>query len=1185
MNSCIKSILISTVAVILVLGASAARADIKGSISGVITDPSGALVPGVTVVATALSTNIQYTAVTDSAGFYVFPVLNVDHYNITVSQKGFRDFLETGVSVNTNSAVRIDVKLEVGTISNTVEVQGDKLQVETENTEMGDLIEDSKIQSVPLNGRSYIDLLALQPGVSPFQGVNTGYLGVGVVNTSGFLANGTQSVNGGRPGSNGFMVNGADAEEVARMGAALIPNLDSIAQFRIITNNFNAEYGNYSGGIINVVTKSGSNQYHGDAFDFLRNTDLDAKNYYSTNRGVYIQNQFGGTFGGPIRKDKIFWFGDYQGTKQIIGAAQNFPTPSLEDRSGNLQDQTALLETTDPANGGTGVNGAYWANILSKKLGYTVNAGEPYYSQACASTATCVFPNAVIPAAAISPVALKMMQYIPTPNSTQGGEPFYQTSAFNATLTDNKAGIRVDANSRYGAMFAYYAFDKYLTINPYYAVNIPGFNASNSGLTQMVNLGLTTIINKSTVSDARLAYLRDANYVGAPQGGLGVTLASLGFVTPWGPTGGVDSTVPSLEGVPNVGFNNYSFGLPVSSLNQYNNTLQVSENISEVLGAHNLKFGGDYFYNQLDEREAYAQNGQFTFGGQETGYDFADFLLGAPNQFIQASHQVLDLRSEYYGFYAQDSWRARPTLTINYGLRWDVQTPWYDTQNKLQTGIPGVQSQAFPGAPLGYLVAGDPGVPRTLAPVKYTDFSPRVGFAYAPNVKEGLLGKLIGSPGNTSIRAGYGIFYTSTEGLAAISEGGDAPFGMFSVSPGPSLFATPYVTRATGGVQPNDFPFVPPPTNTSPKNPDTTFPWNLVEPISGSVLYYPHNQVPYVQEFNLSLQRQLGPATVASLSYVGTTGRHLLTFLEANPGDQALCLQLSNPANVAPGTATCGPFGEQGIYTLPNGQSVESTRPTYGIALGSNPYEKAAVSSSYNALLASLQTTGKYGNFLIAYTFEKSMDNGSGAYDVTNPYSPGKSRALSVFDTPQDLTVSYTVLLPFDKGLGSSEIVKRIASGWALSGISTFSKGLPVQIGENDDRALDGVSPLGNSGVDEPNYANNGSKLFVNRNPRKQQPYFNPQYFVQENLGQVGNVMRRYFFGPGIFNSDMTLSKNIEIKGTKQLQYRAEAFNVFNHSQFMNPNGNFNNSGAGGFGYVTSARDPRIMQVALKLLF
>ena len=1168
------------IGIFFVLGSIAAWASITGSISGVVTDPAGAVVPGVTVVATDVATNIQHTTVTDAKGFYAFPAMNVGTFSVSVSQPGFRDFQESGVKINANSALRIDIKLEIGKVSNIIKVHSDVLQVETQSTQMGDVIEGKKITSVPLNGRSYVDLLALQPGVSPYSGTSLGSAGIGGSNISGGLTNGTQSVNGGRSGSNGFMVNGADAEEGVNMGAALIPNLDSIAQFRIITNNFNAEYGNYSGGQINVVTKSGTNQYHGDVFDFLRNTDLDAKNYFSSNRGVYIQNQFGGTVGGPIRKDKMFWFGDYQGTKQIIGAAQNFPVPSLADRSGNLLDQAAALETTDPANGGTGVNGAYWASILSNELGYTVTAGEPYYSAGCTSTAACVFPNAVIPATAISPVAQNMLKYIPLSNSTQSGQPFYQTSAYNQTLTDNKGGARVDANTRYGAMFAYYFADKYSTVNPYYAVSIPGFDASNSGLTQMVNLGLTTTVNNSNVNDVRFVYLRDVNFLGVPKGGLGVTLSSLGFNTPWGPTGGIGPIDPPLQGVPNMGFNNYSFGVPADTLRQYNNTVQIIDNFTRIVGTHTLQFGGDFHYDQINERNTYAQNGQFGFGGQETGFDFADFLLGAPNYFIQASFQVLDSRSKYYGFYAQDSWRFRSTLTINYGLRWEVSTPWYDTQNKLETAIQGEQSQSFPGAPLGYLVAGDPGVPRTLAPVKYTNFAPRVGLAYAPNVPEGLLRKVIGGPGKSSIRAGYGIFYMAIQDATGFVEVGDAPYGMFYFSPAPSILASPYVTRATGQVQPNDFPFVFPPTNVSPKNPDTTFPWSQVEPISGSALFYPHNQLPYTQEFELSLQRQLGSATVMSLSYVGTVGRQLLTFMESNPGDQALCLELNNPANVAPGTATCGPFGEQGIYTRPNGQLVESTRPRFGIKMGSNNYMKTTASSSYNSLQASLQNTQKYGNFLIAYTYEKSMDNGSGAFDATNPYTPSISRALSVFDVPQDLTASYTVQLPFNNFGGNGDIVKRLTSGWAISGISSFVTGRPVQIGENDDRSL-----IGSGGLDEPNYAANGSHLYVNRNPRKGLPYFNPNYFVQENLGQVGNIMRRFFVGPGILNSDMALLKDTQITGTTQLQFRAEAFNVFNHAQFNNPSGNFNNSGVGGFGYVTSARDPRIMQVALKLLF
>jgi hypothetical protein len=284
-----------------------------GSISGVITDSSGAVITGVAVVVTSQSTSVTHTTVTDSKGFYSFTALGVDNYDVSASQPGFRDFLEHGVRIDANSAVRVDIPLQVGAVNNVVTVQSNALQVETENTQMGEVIGEQQIASMPLNGRSFIDLLALQPGVSPYQSTGlTKGAGLSETQVSGDLTDGTQSVNGGRTGANGFMVNGGDAQEGVHNGAALIPNLDSIAEFRIITNNFNAEYGNYSGGQINVVTKSGSNSLHGDVFEFLRNTDLDARNYYSPTRGVYIQNQFGGTVGGPIKRNKIFFFADYQ---------------------------------------------------------------------------------------------------------------------------------------------------------------------------------------------------------------------------------------------------------------------------------------------------------------------------------------------------------------------------------------------------------------------------------------------------------------------------------------------------------------------------------------------------------------------------------------------------------------------------------------------------------------------------------------------------------------------------------------------------------------------------------------------------------------------------------------------------------------------------------------------------------
>jgi Carboxypeptidase regulatory-like domain len=1199
----------------VLLALALASASITGSISGVVTDKSGAVVSGAEVVATDTMTGVKTTQKTDAKGFYNLPTLAVGTYDLEIKQVGFKIYRQTGFVINANSALRADASLEVGSINEKIEISTEAAQVETQSTQMGEVIEGSKMTSVPLNGRNYIDLLTLQPGVSPYQctssNCNDTTQGVGADETtvSGDQTNGTQSVNGGRLGSNGFMVNGADAQEGVHNGAAILPNLDSISEFRIITNNFNAEYGNYSGGQINVVTKSGTNGFHGAAFNFLRNTDFDAANYFAEGtRGDFKQNQFGGTIGGPIKKDKIFFFGDYQGNKQILGQTQSFAVPTAQDRMGNLMDEAGALTgtvvgTSAPPSPGYPFGG--WAYHLSQVLGYPVYApgstqfpnGEPYYTPGCASNTACVFPNAVIPTTAWSPVAAATLQYIPPPNANLSSGANYQASSYNQHLTDNKFGIRLDTNTHYGTLFGYYFFDQFSVTTPYaQGITLPGFDSSVEGRAQMVNLGLTTTINNSTINDVRLVYLRDRYFGGIPIGGTGVPLSSLGFNTPWNTTGGISPINPALEGVPSFVFNNYTFGLPQDALRQYNNTYQIIDNFTKIIGTHTLQFGGDFHYDQINERNYDDANGAYTFGGGETGLDFADYLIGAPDNFTQASQQLLDSRDKYFGVYAQDGWRIRQTLTINYGLRYEIMTPWYDTQNKLETVIPGEQSQTFPTAPVGLVVPGDPGVPRTLAPIQYHNFAPRIGFAYSPDNTEGLLGKIFGGPGKSSIRVGYGIFYSAIEDATGFVEVGDAPYGLYYSSPEPTLLASPFIDRGTGFSEVSagpKFPFSFPPANSSPKNPDTSFNWAQATPISGADYLYPHAKIPQVQQFEFSLQRQLGSSTVASVSYVGSVGRHLLTFEDSNPGSAALCSELNNLG----ATPTCGPFGEDNAYTLPPGVTINSpnavtvggvttvngTRQTFGINFGSNPYMTTAVSSSFNSLQASLKHNEKYANFLVAYTYEKSIDNGSSSFDATNPFNPSLSRALSAFDVPQDLTVSYTVQLPFDKFAGRAP--KRLTSGWALSGISIFAKGEPVQITEpSDDNSLSGTFT---AIIDEPSYANNGSPLYGNRNPRNQagQPYFNPNYFVAEPVGQVGNVMRRFFSGPGIYNFDMALLKDTQITESTQVQFRAEAFNIFNHAQFNNPSGNFNNPVAGGFGYVTSARDPRIMQLALKFLF
>ncbi len=1148
---------------LLLLGCGLASAAITGSISGVVKDPSGAVIPGAQVSALDTQTGIRSVVKADAAGLYNFPALPIGAYDIEVRQSGFRSFRETGLVVNANSALRVDVNLQVGQQTQLVSVSSTALHIETRSTQMGEVIGSSRITSVPLNGRSYTDLLHLQPGVSPY----TNAASPTDRPVSGDLGAGNQSVNGGRETANGFMVNGANVEEGRNNGAAIIPNLDSIAEWRIITNNFDAEYGNYSGGQVNLATKSGANQFHGDAFEFLRNTSLNTRNFFSPSIGTFIQNQFGGTFGGPIKHNKAFFFVDYQGTRTTEGVDTGLiQVPSAADRTGDLSDDSSALTGS--------VNGTYWANTLSQELGYPVSVGEPYYSAGCASSADCVFPGAVIPKAAWASPAAPLMKYIPLPNVPGN---FFSTSAFDQRLRDDKGGVRVDGNSRFGMLSAYYFMDDYLLNDPYHnAPEFPGFNAITPGRAQLLDLADTKSFGSNSVNQFHFSYLRTANIYAEPQGGLGPSMTSLGFVGSFTAPGGIGSVVPQFQGVPLMQFNNYNFGLPDGTTGQYNNTFQWLDNYSRVLGTHSLKFGGEFHYDQINERNTYAENGVFGFNGAETGLDFADFLIGAPASLTQSSRQFLDSRTKYTGLYAQDSWRARPSLTVNYGLRWEFSQPWYDTQNKTETIIPGEQSVVFPGAPKGWLVPGDPGVPTTLAPTKYNGFSPRFGLAYSPEFSSGLLAKLTGGPGRTSIRLGYGMFYTSVEDLTQFIEVGDSPYGLFYVSPAPPLFATPYLDRGTGNSEGQRFPFVFPPTNSSAKNPDTTFNWPAVEPISGAPVFFHTNRLPYSEDYEFSLQRQFGANTVLGMSYVGTQGHKLISFLESNPANQALCLALNSPSAVLPGTATCGPFGETGLFYPVSGPPV-SVRPL-GPDLATNAYMDEMANSNYNSLQLSLRHTSGRASFLLGYTYSKCMDNASQLEEGIDPLDYRASKGLCAFDLTHNFVASYSYNLPFDKfsfantGLGS-----RLLKGWIVSGITTFATGLPVTVTEVDDNSLLGAT---SDNVDEPNFT--PGKILNSTNPRSGQTYFNTSLFSQEPLGQLGNSNRRFFHGPGLNNFDLAIEKNIRITESKQFQLRGEAFNLVNHAQFGGPDGNFN---SGTFGLVTGANAPRILQVALKFLF
>ncbi|MFZ3210646.1 MAG: carboxypeptidase regulatory-like domain-containing protein [Terriglobales bacterium] len=1149
-------------------------AGVGGRVSGTVKDASNAVVANATVTATNLDTGVRQQAATNDHGSYSFPDLPIGRYNIAIQKTGFKPYLRTGITIDANSALMVDAVLEIGEQAQAVTVSESAVHAETSDTQMGEVISGAKMSAVPLNGRSYTDLLALQPGVVPATSLTSNTqqdVGVSALSPSGGLNPGTISINGQREFANAFIVNGSDTEEDVNSGTAIIPNLDSIAEFRILTSNFDAEYGGHSGGQINVVTKSGTNQFHGDVFEFLRNTDLDARNYFSPTRGAFDQNQFGGTLGGPIRSHKVFFFADYQGTRLTQGIdTGQISVPSLQDRSGNLLDLASSLKGT--------VTGQNWANLLSQKLGYSVYPGEPYYTPGCTNASQCVLPNAVIPLSAWSAPAKNLLQYIPQPNV---GANTFATSAYNETLRDDKGAYRLDYNSHWGLLSAYYFLDDYTLNNPYpvaqSGASVPGFNALYLGRAQLLTLGDAKALGPNAFNEFHFSYMRDYNDLGKPVGGLGVSLASQGFVTGTG-TPGIVPLNPQGEGVENIVFNAFSIGTNANELRQTNNTFQWIDNFSKVVGRHTMKFGVEFHYDQINTNPIAQFNGSFLFTGSQTGSDFADFLLGLPSQYNQSQLQPFYGRNKYWGLYGQDSWRVRSNLTLNYGLRWDRIEPWYEKNNGISTFEPGKQSIVFPGAPAGILFPGDPGVSRTLAPPGNLDFAPRLGLAYSPEAREGtLLGKILGGPGKTSVRAGFGMYYTAIEALTVGILAGNAPFGITYSSPAPPLFATPFITASTGQNQGQPFPVALATGQASSSNPNANINWAQYEPISGIPGYAATNRIPYVEEYMLSLQRQMGANTVLSASYVGTQGHRLLVMVEANPGNPALCLSL-------PG---CGPFAEGDVYTTASGQVINGTRGPLGSNFGSDTLQETIGRSNYNALQLSVRHTSGRLELSAGYTYGKSMDDSSNLGEEVNPINPSRSYALSSFDIRHNFVVSYNYKIPFESLFRASN---RWTRGWELSGITHFSTGLPVTLASYGDNSLLGAEPNGinNYGVDEPDYT--GGPLDLNANPRNGQPYFNPSQFSVNALGTPGNVPRRFFYGPGMDNYDMALLKNLRLTESKSLQLRLEAFNVFNHAQFFGPqsvNGNISiPSGIpGGFGQIVSADPPRLLQLAAKFFF
>ncbi len=1216
-----------------------------GRVLGRVLDPSGAVVPDVSLILTNDDSGKALAVQSSKQGDYIFPSVAVGTYRLEAQVAGFQDFAATGILVNLNATVTYDVKLTVGANTQKVEVTAEAPLVDTTTTQLGAVINERAVQTLPLNSRDTYQLLQLQPGVQGVGGSDLFY---------GSDKPGAVSVNGGRGRSNNFSVNGGDGNDLFVNSPGIEPSPDAIQEFKVITNTFDAEYGRNSGAVINVVTKSGTNQFHGTIYDYVRNSIFDAKGYFNLTKPDDTQNQFGATVGGPIRKDKTFFFVSYEGRQLVEGiASDRTRVPTQAERAGQFAGFAGSLSDLTVAN--ILQNRAGCTNAIGAEGGVAPTPGTPWAS---------IFPTS-IPTQCFDPVAANLIQnYVPLPNV---GGYYYQASP-NQHSRENQGTVRVDHTfNDHNTFTGYYYVDDGFDENPFtrfQAVTnnlLPGFGSNNATRNQQINLSDTWTLSPTTQNEARITYYREGQltFLAFQRTGL-VTDSCTGaaaaycfngnpdtplvddngnpIATPNAKLGITPGLPPDREGVPYI---DVSGGFTIGNdsegtLPQVGNTYALTDNFSKVIGQHSLKFGGDFRIQHFDQTLYYNVNGFYSYsgGGQNdleatdstgAGTVLPNYLLGLPDNYSQGSPQTENIRANALYLFVQDSYKVKPNITLNYGLRWELNEPLADAAQRVQTFRPGQATQIFPcelnaentatigngtsacgpGSaneayfPLGLVIPGDKGVPKGLTATYYKAWAPRIGMAWSP---QRFNDKLV-------IRGGFGLFYNPMEQLVLEQFQGEPPFGGSS-SIGEGLFQTPFVSQS-GSVSPNAFNGFLNPARGSAVD------WSVFRPI---ILYgelQPNLRTQYTEQYNLQVQQQFGNNFVYTLGYVGSQGHRLLATYDLNHGNPQSCLDLIATANYNNDQSyTCGPYYEDSEFIIPAGETIAPqglhlpygptpfiqggtvlTAPInlVGLRQYSSPYcdpttgnncpvdgipvfssifaQDVVANSNYNSLQASLEKRFSQGfQFLAAYTWSKSIDNASSFEQSLDPTDFSRSRALSLYGATNRFVFSGVWDLPFKKYSGALGVV---ADGWTVSTIVAFQDGFPIRMQSNLDQELQGSGDFENPG--KPDQV----ARFTHQDPRKNNGYyFNPNTFAVAPLGSLGSATRSQCCGPGINNTDLALQKNTPIGETKSIEFTFQTFNVFNRTQFLNPDGQIGDGGL--FGQVTRARDPRKIQFSLR---
>ena len=1160
------------VAVLFATHAIAQQATAK--IVGTVTDPQGAVIPGVKVTVTNTATNVASEATSGKDGYYQVLDLPIGTYRIVARQQGFRAMEETTAPLEINQALRVDIHLEIGAITEQVVVEGRAAGVETVNPTLGESITARPIVNMPLNGRDALTLALLQPGVTDDNPDDTSA-------SHGF------NIAGGRTDSVTYLLDGGINNDLIDNGAVYDPNPDSVAEFRILTSNYTAEYGRNGAGIISVVTKSGANAFHGSAFDFVRNTDFDANEYFNIQQGIprnnLKRNQFGGTFGGPIVKNRLFFFASYQGQRQVQTDVQ--------------PEQTVFTPAELTGNFSQAANGGPDPNVV------TFLQANPFFQSNPALAAQAIIDPTKIDPAAKAYVATGLVPSSPTGTLFPVG-----TGTVNANELTGKIDFQITSKDKLSATiggvrspqlqpFAEFAGE---------TSTVAGFPDIDKNNSYFLNIAYTRTLSTSQLNELRFTGQRRTS-----TGNLPVS------TMPTIPQFGIASDLPN--GPPFMSFDNgLAFGPDQAGPSYFaGTTYAIADTFTWVKGRNTWKFGGGFSAYQQNTLFGFFTDSNFSFdgfaaGGDGTGNSFADFLVGAPNNLFEGPNARNNIRSKStYGF-GQDEWRVRPNLTLTLGLRYEYSTPKLDTQGRTFSIVPGDQSTRFPNAPRGLVFPGDPGAPRGTNFPDKDNFAPRVGFAWSP-----------GSSGKTSIRGGFGIFYDVLKGEDNLQFNGAPPF--FSepfvtypcLQPSPALgdclAGTPIQPAATSAAFPfysnpwatSTTPFASNPFPSQPPNPKTAFSPATGDflPFGGGSIFFvnPHLHTPYDYQYNLSVQQEVAKSTIFELNYVGSSSKGLTSLEDVNPFN--LSTLSTNPARIlnenqsAALTNFCAPQGGPSLCPL------ESITEFSNVSF-----------ASFNSMEASL--TKQNGNnriigntyFTLGYTWGHSIDNASGFRNRDSEvpvYNIGQFRASSNFDVTNRITFSGGWDLPFDRTGGP----KRLVKGWSLYPIFSWRTGFPLSISSDlpINPADPGPSGAGDGFLANANFAPGFSNISL-MNPRHTGScnnsntgltdtgnlYFNCAAFVPvpDVLGSgYGTTARDFFRGPGRTNLDLALAKTTAITERMNIELRLEAFNVFNHAEFANPDTTLTSATFGqitsttlGTG-VTALQTQRIVQIAGRLTF